>query len=65
MQVQPLCVMCEANGVVVAGDELDHILPLFKGGSNNDENLQMLCVECHKKKTADDLGFRYRQQTGS
>ena len=35
--------------------EIDHIIPLFKGGSNDRENLQALCPNCHKKKTIDDL----------
>jgi len=64
MQDQPLCRMCEVNGLVVLGAEMDHILPIFKGGSNDDENLQMLCVACHLKKTADDLGVTYRPVTG-
>jgi 5-methylcytosine-specific restriction endonuclease McrA len=31
--------------------EVDHIVPLGKGGNNNPENLQSLCVSCHKTKT--------------
>lgn len=29
---------------------LDHILPLNKGGNNNEDNIQPLCVPCHEKK---------------
>jgi len=64
MQDQPLCTMCDAKGFVTLGVEMDHIEPLFKGGSNDDENLQMLCVECHRKKTATDLGIRYKPTIG-
>jgi 5-methylcytosine-specific restriction endonuclease McrA len=32
---------------------VDHIVPLFKGGSaRDDSNLQTLFIECHKRKTA-------------
>ncbi len=64
MQGQPLCRMCEAKGFVTPGAEMDHIVPLFKGGGNDDDNLQMLCVECHRKKSADDLGMAYRPTIG-
>lgn len=31
--------------------EVDHILPLERGGTNQDENLQGLCKSCHSIKT--------------
>ena len=34
--------------------EIDHILPLFKGGTNNNNNLQALCRNCHGIKTIKD-----------
>ena len=34
--------------------EIDHITPLFKGGNNDNYNLQALCRNCHGKKTLDD-----------
>ena len=34
--------------------EIDHVTPLFMGGSNERENLQALCRECHGVKTARD-----------
>ena len=30
--------------------ELDHIMPLVKGGLHDDKNLQLLCYQCHRKK---------------
>ena len=32
--------------------ELDHIIPLAKGGLHDDTNLQLLCFPCHRKKGA-------------
>jgi 5-methylcytosine-specific restriction endonuclease McrA len=32
--------------------DIDHITPLADGGSNDPQNLQILCVPCHKKKTS-------------
>jgi 5-methylcytosine-specific restriction endonuclease McrA len=35
--------------------ELDHIIPVSKGGSSEPENLQSLCVPCNRKKGASIL----------
>jgi 5-methylcytosine-specific restriction endonuclease McrA len=35
-----------------AGYEIDHIVELCKGGSNEDGNLQALCIMCHRVKTS-------------
>lgn len=32
--------------------EIDHIVPLAKGGRDVMENLQLLCVDCHQDKNA-------------
>lgn len=34
--------------------EVDHILALFNGGSNDMSNLVALCPACHRKKTVDE-----------
>lgn len=34
--------------------EIDHIIPLYKGGNNDLSNLQALCRNCHGKKTIYD-----------
>lgn len=58
LQEHPLCVMCEAKGRVSVAEEVDHIIPLFKGGADEWCNLQGLCKECHAKKTAKDMGYQ-------
>ncbi len=55
---EPLCVSCLASGRTVTATCVDHILPLNKGGTNHEGNLQGLCAGCHSKKTAtNDGGF--------
>lgn len=62
---RPLCVMCDERGRTQLGEELDHIVPVFRGGSNDDSNLQWLCTECHREKTAQDCGTTYRAPVGT
>lgn len=38
--------------------DIDHRIPLAKGGEDVDENVQILCKHCHKAKTAMDFGKR-------
>ena len=35
-----------------SGYEIDHIVELCNGGSNEDTNLQALCIMCHRVKTS-------------
>jgi 5-methylcytosine-specific restriction enzyme A len=39
-------------------DELDHIVPLHKGGTDARDNLVGLCMTHHAAKTAADMGHR-------
>lgn len=48
----PLCVECLKQDRVTASQEVDHIVPLSRGGTDDEENLQGLCVDCHKVKSA-------------
>lgn len=47
-----LCVRCSSDA---ERGEIDHIKPIYQGGpSIGFDNLQLLCHECHKIKTAED-----------
>ena len=35
-------------------DEVDHKIPLYKGGNNQINNLEALCRNCHGMKTLVD-----------
>jgi 5-methylcytosine-specific restriction protein A len=62
----PLCVHCDAKGRVTPATELDHIKPLHEGGEDNDpDNWQGLCADCHRDKTAKDMGYRPKHQVGA
>lgn len=39
-------------------DQVDHDVPLEQGGSNDDSNLNLLCDDCHKAKTAAEARVR-------
>ena len=46
------CKRC--NQLLDASYEIDHIIPLYKGGNNELTNLQALCRNCHGQKTIHD-----------
>ena len=56
----PHCAMCRKLLAYPHGFELDHKQALHKDGSNDDENMQVLCHPCHQVKTAQEMGFKER-----
>lgn len=58
LSAHPLCVMCEAKGYAKPATQLDHIIPLWQGGKDDESNYQSLCDECHKDKTAEEARDR-------
>lgn len=48
---------CRICSIAVNRGEIDHILSLEDNGTNDDNNLQLLCVPCHKEKTAKDRNY--------
>ena len=43
---------CRSCGIVTKDLEVDHIVNVAEGGTDNDANLQALCVPCHQAKTS-------------
>jgi 5-methylcytosine-specific restriction endonuclease McrA len=55
LRENPLCVMCKAEGKIVAATETDHIIPISKGGDPwAKENLQSLCKPHNRLKVNTD-----------
>lgn len=42
---------CKHCGIVTSSGEVDHIVPLSRGGDSRPESLQYLCVPCHAAKS--------------
>ena len=61
---EPTCRRCAGRGRVTAATLVDHILPLRDGGTNDRENLQPLCLDCHAVKTQADLRCRFQAKKG-
>lgn len=47
---QPLCVICQARGIIRMATQRDHIVPVAEGGPDARENTQALCAECNAVK---------------
>ncbi len=43
---QGKCVKCGSSAKL----EFDHVIPIAKGGSNTDRNIQLLCEQCNRSK---------------
>jgi len=63
-RAHPLCVRCEARGLIAQAVELDHVVSLEDGGADDESNLQGLCMPCHQEKTGEDRGYRPRPAIG-
>lgn len=62
---EPLCRECLRQGRITEAVTPDHITPLSKGGTDTDDNVQSLCAGCHAAKTAADLGYKAKPETGA
>lgn len=63
---QPFCKAIRPDGSVcnALATEVDHIVPLSVGGTDDEDNLQSLCHSCHSRKTVkEDGGFGKRKRS--
>ena len=45
--------------------ERDHIIPLYKGGTDDAHNIQALCNGCHQVKSRQDCGHKPKVEIGA
>ena len=50
----PICQVCKNQ----ASQQVDHIKPIHLGGDDSHTNLQGICEQCHKEKSADEMTHR-------
>lgn len=59
-----LCIPCLMGGRPTPATQVDHIKPKAKGGTDDPTNLQSICDDCHKLKTAVDEGRKLPRKIG-
>ena len=47
-----LCQEHKKHKVMIPANEVDHIISKANGGTDDPDNLQSLCTDCHREKTA-------------
>lgn len=52
-----LCQRCYRSGIYTQAREVDHIVPKSRGGSDDDTNLEGICIRCHMLKTQLERSF--------
>ena len=54
------CALCTCK--IPLQYHIDHIVPLWNGGTNERSNLQGVCVSCHDEKTGTETRVRCAQR---
>lgn len=58
-----LCQPCLRAGRATTANEVDHITAKEHGGTEEDANLQAICLACHKAKTARERNNHGKDRT--
>ena len=64
-KTQYRCAECLRNDKLSIACQVDHIIPLHKGGTDDLDNLEGLCAEHHRAKTAKDMGHKVKVTFGA
>ena len=51
LETAGVCPKCGKESLSLSGMEADHITPWSKGGKTNDDNCQVLCKDCNRRKS--------------
>ena len=62
-KAHPLCERCLKEGRLTPMEEVHHILPLNRGGTNDESNLMSVCHSCHERIHV-ELGDRNQKEGG-
>jgi 5-methylcytosine-specific restriction protein A len=60
-----VCQPCKREGRITEAREVDHMVPLAKGGTDDESNLQSICSQCHHVKSIRDHGGTPVQAVGA
>jgi len=53
-----MCVPCRQAERFTLAVDVDHVRPVWEGGTDDDGNLQSICSDCHKEKSAREAARR-------
>lgn len=56
------CSLCRNSSKPLVATQVDHEIPLWEGGADDDSNLQAINVDCHKRKSAAEADRRAAAQ---